>query len=69
MNIVIIGGTRGIGKEIAILMSDSADNKVVVAGRNRNSLNEPGGTKFEPFNSRFKAFGRSFNFMKLSNFS
>ena len=40
MNIVIIGGTRGIGKEIAILMSDSADNKVVVAGRNRNSLNE-----------------------------
>jgi hypothetical protein len=32
-------------------------------------LSEPGGTKFEPFNSRFKAFGRSFNFMKLSNFS
>jgi len=44
MNIVIIGGTRGIGKEIAILMSDSADNKVVVAGRNRNSLNELAGT-------------------------
>jgi len=44
MNIVIIGGTRGIGKEIAILMPDSADNKVVVAGRNRNSLNELAGT-------------------------
>ena len=40
MNIVIIGGTRGIGKEIAILMSGSASNKVLVAGRNRNSLIE-----------------------------
>lgn len=30
---------------------------------------DPCGTKFEPFDSRFKAFRRSFNFMKLSNFS
>ena len=42
--------------------SQSTDSK-------NDRFREPGGTKFEPFNSRFKAFGRSFNFMKLSNFS
>ncbi|HPJ60843.1 MAG TPA: SDR family oxidoreductase [Bacteroidales bacterium] len=34
MNIVITGGTRGIGKEIALLTSESTDNLVMVTGRN-----------------------------------
>lgn len=40
MNIIIVGGTRGIGKEITMLMSGEKNNQVVVAGRDRNSLSE-----------------------------
>jgi NAD(P)-dependent dehydrogenase (short-subunit alcohol dehydrogenase family) len=38
MNIVITGGTRGIGREILILMSDNRENLVMVTGRNGNEL-------------------------------
>jgi len=38
MNIVIIGGTRGIGKEIVLNLSGNIENKILVAGRNESSL-------------------------------
>jgi len=39
MNIIVIGGSRGIGKEIAVLMSQDSKKKVIVTGRNESSLN------------------------------
>lgn len=39
MNIVVNGGTRGIGKETAIRLV-SEGNKIIVTGRNRNALAE-----------------------------
>jgi NAD(P)-dependent dehydrogenase (short-subunit alcohol dehydrogenase family) len=38
MNIVVIGGTRGIGKEIVLNLSANTENKILVAGRNESSL-------------------------------
>lgn len=38
MNIVVIGGTRGIGKEIVLNLSGNIENKIIVAGRNELSL-------------------------------
>jgi len=40
MNIVINGGSRGIGKETALKMSGSRNNKVFVTGRNSAALIE-----------------------------
>jgi NAD(P)-dependent dehydrogenase (short-subunit alcohol dehydrogenase family) len=38
MNIVVNGGTRGIGREIVLNLSLNADNKIIVMGRNEKSL-------------------------------
>lgn len=38
MNIVIIGGTRGIGKEVVLNLSKDVKNKILVAGRNESAL-------------------------------
>jgi NAD(P)-dependent dehydrogenase (short-subunit alcohol dehydrogenase family) len=38
MNIVVIGGTRGIGKEIVLNLASDVKNKILVAGRNESSL-------------------------------
>ncbi|HUX59072.1 MAG TPA: SDR family oxidoreductase [Bacteroidales bacterium] len=38
MNIIIIGGTRGIGKEVALYFAQDKGNKVLVTGRNENAL-------------------------------
>ena len=38
MNIIVIGGTRGIGKEIVIRMAKDKDNQILVAGRNEEAL-------------------------------
>lgn len=38
MNILINGGTRGIGKEVVIFLAQDINNKIVVTGRNENSL-------------------------------
>jgi NAD(P)-dependent dehydrogenase (short-subunit alcohol dehydrogenase family) len=40
MNIVVIGGTRGIGKEIVLILSSDPENKILVAGRNESSLKD-----------------------------
>jgi short-subunit dehydrogenase len=38
MNIAVIGGTRGIGIEIVNILAQSADNKILVTGRNESVL-------------------------------
>ena len=38
MNIIINGGTRGIGKEIAIYLAGDPINKILVTGRNTGEL-------------------------------
>jgi NAD(P)-dependent dehydrogenase (short-subunit alcohol dehydrogenase family) len=38
MNIIIIGGSRGIGKEIVRIMSEDSNKKIIVTGRNESSL-------------------------------
>jgi len=38
MNIVVIGGTRGIGLEIVNILAQNSDNKILVTGRNESVL-------------------------------
>jgi short-subunit dehydrogenase len=38
MNIIINGGTRGIGKEIAVNLAGNEDNKIIVTGRDEKAL-------------------------------
>jgi 3-oxoacyl-[acyl-carrier protein] reductase len=40
MNIVINGGTRGIGKEIVLILAKKKNNSILVTGRNRNALKQ-----------------------------
>jgi short-subunit dehydrogenase len=39
MNIIINGGTRGIGKEIVVYLAGNEFNNILVTGRNKQSLN------------------------------
>ncbi len=38
MNIIVNGGTRGIGKEIVLILSQDSNNKIIVTGRNEKTL-------------------------------
>jgi short-subunit dehydrogenase len=38
MNIIVNGGTRGIGKEIVLIMAKNAENRILVTGRNSEEL-------------------------------
>lgn len=38
MNIIVNGGTRGIGKEIVIYLAQDINNHLLVTGRNKNAL-------------------------------
>lgn len=38
MNIVINGGTRGIGKEVVLYLAQDVNNKILVTGRNEKAL-------------------------------
>lgn len=40
MNIIVNGGTRGIGKEVAQLLSDDKMNLILVTGRNKVALEQ-----------------------------
>jgi NAD(P)-dependent dehydrogenase (short-subunit alcohol dehydrogenase family) len=40
MNIIINGGTRGIGKELVLLLARDNSNRILVTGRNEESLRE-----------------------------
>ena len=38
MNILIIGGTKGIGRETAVTLARNVDNRILVTGRNASSM-------------------------------
>ncbi len=38
MNIIVNGGSRGIGKEVVLLLSQDINNQIIVTGRNINAL-------------------------------
>lgn len=40
MNIIVNGGTRGIGRETVINLAQNANNQIIVTGRNLQALNE-----------------------------
>jgi NAD(P)-dependent dehydrogenase (short-subunit alcohol dehydrogenase family) len=40
MNIIVNGGTRGIGKEIALIFAKEKSNKVFITGRNSSALKQ-----------------------------
>jgi len=40
MNIIINGGTRGIGKEVTLHMAEDINNKILVTGRDEKALKE-----------------------------
>lgn len=40
MNIIVNGGTRGIGKEIVLYLSQHEDNQLIVTGRNSSTLED-----------------------------
>jgi short-subunit dehydrogenase len=40
MNIIITGGTRGIGKEVVLNLAEDMNNRILVSGRNEKALNE-----------------------------
>jgi len=40
MNIIVNGGTRGIGKETALFLAKKEDNTVLVTGRNEDALKQ-----------------------------
>jgi short-subunit dehydrogenase len=46
MNIIVIGGTRGIGKELVLIMAQDINNQILVTGRNAEVL--------KSLSSRFK---------------
>jgi len=40
MNIVVNGGTRGIGKEIVLVLAKKKSNRILVTGRNQSALKQ-----------------------------
>lgn len=47
MNIIVNGGTSGIGKEIVMILSKEKSNRILVTGRNKTSLKQlSSGTKY-----------------------
>ncbi len=38
MNIIVNGGSRGIGKEVVLYLSQNLDNHIIVTGRNKKAL-------------------------------
>jgi len=39
MNIIVNGASRGIGKEVAVFLSQDANNQIIVTGRDEKALN------------------------------
>lgn len=46
MNIIVNGGTRGIGKEVVLFLAQDSTNKILVTGRNEKALESLSG-RFE----------------------
>jgi NAD(P)-dependent dehydrogenase (short-subunit alcohol dehydrogenase family) len=40
MNIIVNGGTRGIGKEVVLKLAQNINNLIITTGRNNNALDE-----------------------------
>ena len=40
MNIIVNGGSKGIGREIVLQLSDDKNNQILVTGRNESRLKE-----------------------------
>jgi len=40
MNVIVNGGTRGIGREVVNILAKNPDNKILVTGRNRKALDD-----------------------------
>jgi short-subunit dehydrogenase len=40
MNIIINGGSRGIGREVALQLATDKDNQILATGRNEEKLRE-----------------------------
>jgi NAD(P)-dependent dehydrogenase (short-subunit alcohol dehydrogenase family) len=40
MNIIITGGSRGIGRDTALCLSEDKDNQILITGRNEKALKE-----------------------------
>lgn len=38
MNIIVTGGSRGIGREVALCLSENKDNQILITGRNEKAL-------------------------------
>ena len=38
MNIIVNGGSRGIGKEVVLFLSQDINNQIIVTGRNKRDL-------------------------------
>ena len=38
MNIIVNGGSRGIGKEVVLYLSQDINNQIIVTGRNKKAL-------------------------------
>src|SRR3989304_5399897 len=43
MNIIVNGGSRGIGRELAVHFADDPDNQLLVTGRGEKALKELAG--------------------------
>jgi NAD(P)-dependent dehydrogenase (short-subunit alcohol dehydrogenase family) len=44
MNIIITGGSRGIGRDAALCLSEDKDNRILITGRNEKALREVAGS-------------------------
>lgn len=65
MNIIINGGTRGIGRDVALTLATDSSNKILVTGRNASALDSLKAIKSNIFTYRmdladFKSYSDSF---------
>ncbi len=74
MNIIINGGTRGIGRDVAFLLACDPGNKILVTGRNESALDSLRTMKdniltFRMDLSEFDTYAESFRKYVLENLS
>ena len=72
MNIIINGGTRGIGRDVALSLAANSSNKILVTGRNASALDSLRALKSNilTFNmdlSEFESYSESFSEYLASN--
>lgn len=60
MNIIVNGGTKGIGKEVVLYLSENRENKIIVTGRSSSSL-------YEVSESRNNVYGMQIDLSDFDN--